>query len=92
MTAYDCDKMDKGETKYSMLDTEDCPEASPPSFLLLRNNIPYLVYQESDYYHAEAKECIVKVSTVIFHCGMYSYTSLVDPGYTPTEIVIDRQT
>ena len=60
--------------------------------MLLRNNTPYLVYQETDYYHEEAKECIVKVSTVIFHCGMYSYTSLVDPGYTPTEIVIDRQT
>ena len=52
MTEYDCDKMDLGETKYSMLDTEDCPEASPSSFHLLRNNTPDLVYQESDYYHA----------------------------------------
>ena len=57
MTAYDWDKMDLRETKYSMLDNENCPEAS--SFNLLRNNTPYLVYQESDYYNAEAKECIL---------------------------------
>ena len=75
--AYDCSKSSIGST-YSLLDIDECP-GSRPANLNITDAGTFHVYQESDYYRATARECIVHMSQTIMYCGLHSHIAAIKP-------------
>ena len=63
LTAYDCTQSTIGR-KYSLLDTEACPEASP---IKVEESEPkaYFVYQEADFLKTRVMDCKVQRAITI---------------------------
>ena len=76
--AYDCSKPSQGP-KYSLRETEACPEAIPNKLITSKEET-YFIYQESDFLRTTARECIVKRSQAAWYCGRQSYTAMVVPS------------
>ena len=76
--AYDCSKPSQGP-KYSLRETEACPEAIPNKLMTSKEET-YFIYQESDFLRTTARECIVKRSQTAWYCGRQSYTAMVVPS------------
>ena len=87
--AYDCSTPSQGP-KYSLRETEECPEAVPNKMITSKTQ-SYFVYQESDFLRTTALECIVKRSQAAWYCGRSSYTAMVVPttAYLPIQILPD---
>jgi len=81
---WDCDNMKIGKQQYSLLDTEECPEAEPQAFISIANNTHYYVYQEAEYEKIKLRECTVFRQRVIFNCGYRSWSSIVEDGLDKT--------
>ena len=88
---YDCDNMEIGNKQYSLLDTEDCPEATPSTFISINNNTIYHVYQASLYQTTTIKECKVFRRRFAFNCGHHSWSSIISDGLTKEVIHLTRQ-
>jgi len=86
LTAFDCSKLQLGDKKYSLRDTDSCPEAVP-TYLKQSPPIIFNVYQESDFIKTIVKECIVRKSITLWNCGHQSWSSILVPT-TPFEPII----
>ena len=77
LTAYDCTQSTIGR-KYSLLDTEACPEASP---IKVEESEPkaYFVYQEADFLKTHVMECKVQRAITVWNCGHQSWSSIIQP-------------
>ena len=73
--AFDCLTPKQGP-KYSLKETEACPEAVRNKLSTSKKEL-YYVYQESDFVRTKAQECIVKRAQTAWYCGRYSYTAMV---------------
>jgi len=88
IVAYDCSRPKFG-AKYSLIEVEQCPEASPIAIEMGTEKVMN-IYQESDYIYTEARECIIKYTESVFRCGKYD-TQPVKPEYTPDPVQISAK-
>ena len=49
------------------------------------------MYQESDYLRATVRECIIRSTLFVFHCGHHSHSSIIEPGTEQPNTILDRQ-
>ncbi|KAF2884256.1 hypothetical protein ILUMI_21908 [Ignelater luminosus] len=77
LIAYDCENKHVNITAVSIRDIAPCPDRTSD---YKKQTISVHVIQRNDVKHQQVQACLVEITRIIYHCGMYSHTSLVAGG------------
>jgi hypothetical protein len=86
--AFDCEKPSISD-QISLLDVEACPEATPTR--IQQTVRMYHLYQETMTRQIMVTECRLQVAELIFHCGLYSHSTLTKMQITPETITLTME-
>ncbi|CAH1111259.1 unnamed protein product [Psylliodes chrysocephalus] len=75
--AYDCSKEATNTTTISLKDVQKCPT---PELTYESEDITVPVIQRNEFQRQHIWTCLVEVTKIMFHCGVYSHTSIVENG------------
>ncbi|CAH1115810.1 unnamed protein product [Psylliodes chrysocephalus] len=75
--AYDCSEEATNITTISLKDVQKCPT---PELTYESEDVTVQVIQRNEFQRQHIWTCLVEVNRIMFHCGMYSHTSIVENG------------
>jgi hypothetical protein len=87
MTAYDCTHPKLTED-YEVMNTKECTQTDPEYVEVKKSS--YYLYERLSLKSILTKECKVKRTRVMFHCGMFSHTAIIDIDMVPKPHVMSE--
>src|SRR3978361_256119 len=75
--AYDCEDKNSDISTVSIRDVEPCPEPESAYDTVFTE---VTVIQRNEIELTPVRTCLVEITRVIFHCGMFSHSSIVEGG------------